>query len=222
MGAPESQPFNETITEAFPKAESAFRDAFNQPDPAPKLLELITTHPDTSAILDLVVVYMELVGESPTQFDKFAGALVKLQNAKGITVASGDGLGNLTQLEIADALYDKLLDIHTGNLVVARDRYVTPSNQYLIDSLLSAISIKYRLCDTHSDAILHCLRHTPKRNAQVYVLGACLQLLMSGSYLYGPTGTEVGTDDVLATLEKIRESRVVKHPKGQRLLEVCD
>jgi len=131
MGAPESQPFNETITEAFPKAESAFRDAFNQPDPAPKLLELITAHPDTSAILDLVVVYMEVVGESPTQFDKFAGALVKLQNAKGITVASGDGLGNLTQLEIADALYDKLLDIHTGNLVVARDRYVTPPTSIL-------------------------------------------------------------------------------------------
>lgn len=56
----------------------------------------------------------------------------------------------------------------------------------------------------------------------MYVLVACLQLLMSGSYLYGPTGTELGTDDVLATLEKIRESRVVKDPKGQRLLEVCD
>lgn len=90
------------MTEAFPNAESAFRDAFNLPDPAPKLLELITAHPDVEAIGDLV--YTELVGESPTQFDKFAAALVKLQRSKGITVAGLDRLGNRAQLEIAYAL----------------------------------------------------------------------------------------------------------------------
>ena len=52
------------MTEAFPNAESAFRDAFNQPDPAPKLLELITAHPDVEAVADLILVYTELVGES--------------------------------------------------------------------------------------------------------------------------------------------------------------
>ena len=35
-------------------------------------------------------------------------------------------------------------------------------------------------------------------------------------------GTEVGSDDVLATLEKVKESRVVKDPDGRRLLEVSD
>ena len=59
------------MTEAFPNAESAFRDAFNQPDPVPKLLELITAHPDVQAIADLILVYTKLVGEFPTQFDKF-------------------------------------------------------------------------------------------------------------------------------------------------------
>ncbi len=48
------------------------------------------------------------------------------------------------------------------------------------------------------------------------------QLLMSGSYLYGPTGTKVGIDDVLAALEKIKEKHIVKHPNGQRLLQICD
>ena len=210
------------MTEAFPNAERAFRDAFNHPDPVPKLLELVTAHPDYPAILDLVVVYMELVGESPTQFDKFAGALVKLQHSKGITVAGCDAFGNPEQFEIAHALYDHLLGIHSGSLVVATDPSVTPTNQYLIDSLLSAISIKYRLCNAHSPAVANGLDHKPKRYRQVYVLGTCLQLLMSGSYLYGPAGTEVGTDDVLATLEKIKRSRVVKDANGQRLLEVCD
>ena len=207
------------MTEAFPNAESAFRDAFNQPDPVPKLLELITAHPDVETITDLILVYAKLVGESPTQFDKFAAALVKLQHSKGITVAGVDRVGNRAQLEIAYAVSEQLHDIHASGLVGPSNTSVTPSNEYLIDSLLSAISIKYKLCDSHTAVDLHDL---PKRYRQVYILGACLQLLMSGSYLYGPTGTEVGSDDVLAALEKIKESRVVKDPDGRRLLEVSD
>ena len=208
--------FNCTMTKAFPNAESTFWDAFNQPNPAPKLLELLTAHLDVKALLNLIVIYMELIGKSPFQFDKFAGALIKLQNSKGITIASGDRLGNPAQLEITHALYKQLHDIHSAKLVIARDPSVTPSNQYLIDSLLSAISIKYRLCDTHSTTVAYGLHYKPKRPyPQVYVLGACLQLLMSGLYLYGPTGTEVGTDDVLATLEKAKNSCVVKDPNGR-------
>jgi len=171
---------------------------------------------------------MELVAESPTQFDKFAGALVKLQNSKRVTVAGGDRLGNPAQLEIYLALNHQLYEIHSSDLVVAKDPSVTPSNEYLVASLLYAVSMKYRLCDSsiYSAAIAHGLHCRDKKkyrdnvaSRQVRVLGACLQLLMSGSYFYGPTGTEVGTDDVLAALE---EARVVKHPNGQRLLEVCD
>jgi hypothetical protein len=201
------------MTEAFPNAESAFRDAFNQPDPAPKLLELITAHPDVEAIGDLILVYTELVGE----FDKFAAALVKLQHSKGITVAGLDRIGNQSQLEIGYALSEQLHDHHAGSLVRPSNPFVTPSNEYLINSLLSAISIKYKLCGSHTAVDLHDL---PKIYRQVYIVGACLQLLMSGSYLYGPTGTEVGSDDVLATLEKVKESRVVKDPDGRRVLEV--
>ena len=52
-------------------------------------------------------------------------------------------------------------------------------------------------------------------------LGACLQLLICGSYLYGSLGTEVGKVDILAALEKIKRARIVKHPNGLQLLEVC-
>jgi len=51
---------------------------------------------------------------------------------------------------------------------------------------------------------------------EVIVLGSCLQLLVAGSYLYGPGGTNVGKD---TALEAVKADRVVKTPNGQQLLE---
>jgi len=82
------------MTEAFPNAEYAFLDPFNHPDPVPKLLELIMAHPDVPTILDLVVlVYMELVGESLPSSTNLQEQLFELRNSKGITAAGGDKLG---------------------------------------------------------------------------------------------------------------------------------
>ena len=69
--------------------------------------------------------------------DLVVESLVKLQHSKGITV---NRLGNPAQLEIGHALCERLHDIHAGSLVGASDPSITPSNEYLIDSLL---------CHTH-------------------------------------------------------------------------
>jgi len=59
----------------------------------------------------------------------------------------------------------------------------------------------------------------PATLREVIVLGSCLQLLVAGSYLYGPVGTDVGKDDISAALEAVKADRVVKTPNGQQLLE---
>ena len=149
------------MTEAFPNAEYAFRDALNHPIPfpscsgssgrpnypRPRCTSLHGTH-----------------RRVPTQFDKFAGALVELRNSKGITVAGGDRLGNPAQLKIADALYDQLLGLHISTLVVAIDPSVThilsthsslpyPSSTGFVTPTLGAVA--------------HGLDHNPKRYRQV-------------------------------------------------------
>jgi hypothetical protein len=70
------------------------------------LLELIKARLET--ISDLVIVYMDLVAEFPTQINKYTRALDVLRNEKGLTVAGGDRLGNPAQQEIDHALLDVL------------------------------------------------------------------------------------------------------------------
>ena len=215
--------------ESFPNAEAAFRHAFNQLDPTSKLIELVRAHPQHLTILDLVSVYTELTAEHPTQVDKYARALVNLRNSNE-TIAACDEFGNPAQREIGAVLNRELAGLHSGDLVFAKDPLVTPSNDYLVASLLSAVSLKYGLCDSPGQvgAILQGLyfkdkqyRSNDRATYEVLVLGACLQLLVSGSYLYGPAGTDVGRVDVVKALEAIKGGGIVTNGNGVELLEVC-
>jgi hypothetical protein len=214
---------------SFPNAENAFRGAFNQPDPTPKLLELIRANPELQTITDLVLVYMELVAESPTQIYKFAESLASVRQST-ITVAGYDRLGNPAQQNIGHVFNDVFVGFHSTDLNDVKDKSVTPSNEFLIASLISAISMKYRFCDSPAQVggLTRGLQYDDESygddvsSREILVLGACLQLLVAGSYLYGPTGTDVGRVDVLGALERIKTADIVKGPNGQILLEVCD
>jgi len=218
------------MAESFLNAEDAFRDAFNQPNPTPKLLELIKEHPQLPTIIHLVSVYLQLVAECPIQIDKFARALVDLQATNDITIAAYDACGNPAQQNILPLLNRELAGFHSGDLGAAvEDTSITPSNDYFVASLLSATSMKYRLCDSPAQvgAVMHGLRVNDRRyrddglsSREVFVVGACLQLLVTGSYLYGPTGTDTTKVDVLTALQDIRAEGIVKSQNGQRLLEV--
>ena len=124
----------------------------------------------------------------------------------------------------------ELADLLSGNLANDIDTSVTPSNEYLIASLLSAASRKHCLGESTAQvgSVLRGLYYSDRKHGdadpatfQVLVLGACLQLLASGSYLYGPKGIHFGKIDVLSALEAAKKEGVVKHPNGQGLLEVC-
>lgn len=206
-----------------------FRDAFNQPDPTPHLLKLIEANPQLPTITLLVYVYMDLVAESPTQIYKYADALASVRKSK-ITVAGGDRLGNPAQENIRHAFNDVFVGFHSFDLDNVKDKSVTPSNEFLVASLISAVSMMYTFCDSPAQvgALLRGLHYDDENygddvsSREILVLGACLQLLVAGSYLYGPKGTDVGRVDVLGALERIKAADIVKDPNGQQLLQVCD
>jgi len=215
------------MDESFPIAEAAFRDAFTQPDPAPKLLELIKAHPSGAAIVDLVSVYFQLAAEDPTQLPRYAEALTIIQKTQEPTINAADQFGNPAERNIAPVLDMALAGFHGGDLAVVKDTSIVPSNDYLVGSLLSAVSLRYRLTDSPAQVggIRHGLHYRDdcyvdvRATRKVLVLGSCLQLLVAGSYLYGPGGTDVGKDDISAALEAVKADRVVKTPNGQQLLE---
>lgn len=211
------------MTESFPNAEASFRDAFTQLDPAPKLLELIKVHPTAAAITDLVSIYFELAAEDPTQLSRYAEALAIIQATETTILDAADPFGNLGERKISLILYTILAEFHSGDLFV-QDASIIPSNDYLVASLFSAVSLKYRLTDSPAQvgSIRHGLHYKGGYDTrEVLVLGSCLQLLVAGSYLYGPGGTDIGKDNISAALEAVKADRVVKTPNGQRLLVVC-
>jgi len=214
-----------TDSESFPDAENAFRDAFNQPEPVPALLEIIRAHPQRATITELICAYMALTAEHPTEVHRFARVLAKLKKSKEPTVYTFDDFGKSVKRTIDLVLNRELADIHGGDLIEAKSSLVTASNDYFITSLLSAISLKYRLCDSPGQVgpIVRGLH--PKdnnrrgHNQEIPVIAACLQLLVAGSYLYGPQGTDVGKEDVPKALELIAQQGVVQNLNGKRLLE---
>ncbi|KAM6496997.1 hypothetical protein JOM56_007470 [Amanita muscaria] len=102
------------------------------------------------------------------------------------------------------------------------------SSESLLTSSVAISSTKYRLCESPAQigSVLCGLYYNDRKYGyadratfEVRVLGACLQLLTSGSYLYGPEGIYAGKIDVLAALETIKKEDVVKNSNGQELLE---
>jgi hypothetical protein len=222
MILPLTSTMDDIIHESFPDAEYAFRYAFSISNPTPKLLQLIRAHPNVRTITILVIIYIELVEMDPTQLDKLTGALVDLKNSNE-TVAGYDRVGNPIQIQIADSLRVELHDLLRSELAGPEDGAVTPCNEYLIASLLSAMATKFGLSDSPAFpyAVVCGLDYQSESDVEtreVLVLGTCLQLSISGSYLCGPNG--IDSDFVLSGLRAIRNAHIMNHPRGRRLLEV--
>jgi len=165
----------------------------------------------------------DLAQQAPSLVDKLADTLVKLKETQ-ITVRSGGRLGDTTR--IARAL-DWELDEYLGSdLAAVKDASISPSNEHLTISLLSATTMKYSLCnpDVFIDAINRGLHYEQfgydVAKHEVLVLGACLQLSISGSHFRHQR--DFDAPQILDVLEKIKNVSVVKHPQGQRLPEVCN
>jgi len=87
--------------------------------------------------------------------------------------------------------------------------------------------VKHHLCNSSAfyNAVSRGLNYQAETGIdptthEVLVLGACLLLSISGSYLYGSKHTD--GSHVLGALKKIKEAGLLEHPDGQLLLEVCD
>jgi hypothetical protein len=216
------------MTEAFPDSFNAIRDALNLLDPTQQLLEIIRDHPESLTIRDIVIIYFELIEQSPSQFNKLTCTLVNLKNSSEITVTTWDRFEKFVPISIALALDLELHELLGSELAGLNVGPIIPSNEHLIASLLSAVAVKHSLClsSAFSGAVHRGLYYdsAPYRYDvaahQGLVLGACLQLSMNGSYFCGPNGFDAG--QVLSALERIKNVGVVKHPDGQRLLEVRD
>jgi hypothetical protein len=205
--------------EAFPNSDHLFQQAFASTDPVPLLLQQLIEHPVHPAVLDLVVSYTEAVEENPSRGQSLASALARLAKADDAPTFETDTLSSLINRELADQHFKVLY----GNSEV---KEYGPKNTYLLDSLLSGLSLKYELTSTSDQyAAIDDGLDAPhgSEKSEVLVVGACIQLLLHGSEVVtkaaGSYKKQAGK--VAKKLKRQKMAGTVKDPHAIHVLEVC-
>jgi hypothetical protein len=201
--------------EASPSVEHLLQQAFAKADPAPSLLQVVKEHPTYEYIeFPLVKYYVEAVEESPSRGQALASALASLETL------SSDINGELDREVHFKADFDDEVNDYG------------PKNKYLFHSLLSGLSLKHQL--TRNSAMYaaiekgldpHGSDHPlfNSQDAEVLVVGACIQLLLHGSVIpteaVGPRYRK-SADMVAKNLKDQRGAGTVKDPHAIQVLEV--
>lgn len=102
-----------------------------------------------------------------------------------------------------------------------------PKNTYLLDSLLSGLSLKHRLTSTSDQyaAIDSGLDALPgSKQSEVLVAGTCIQLLLHGSEVVTEAAGSYrkSAEAVASRLKAQKSAGTVKDPHVIQVLEVCN
>jgi hypothetical protein len=208
--------------EAFPNADHLFQQAFAAVDPVPHLLQLLKQYPTYLAVRDLVISYTEAVEEDPSRGQSLASTLARLRDSSDAPTFGTKTLSSY----IKSVLADQHFKVIYGDSEV---KEYGPKNTYLLDSLLSGLSLKHGLtASATSDqyAAIDDGLDAPHSldKSEVLVVGACIQLLLHGSVIVTKfAGSYRKKAKVVAKKLKAQEvAGTVKDPCAIEVLEVCD
>ncbi|KAF4614850.1 hypothetical protein D9613_002973 [Agrocybe pediades] len=206
--------------ESVPNAEQVFKQAFAAADPAPHLLKLLKEYPTYATVKDLIVSYTEAVEEDPSRAQAHAAAISKVATSAEAPTIGSETLWSLVNSELADQHFK----------VAYGDDEITqfaPNNTYLLDSLLSGLSLKYGLTSTGDmyAAIGNGL-DAPEdgtTRSQVLLAGACIQILLAGSKLAaeGAGSYRTSPEAVAGKLKAQKTANTMKDPHAARVLELA-
>ena len=186
--------------EAFPDGDHIFQQAFAAEDPAPLLLDILKEHPTYfTLLLDLFFHFVEAMHNDPYRGQILASALAKITHSPDAPSFGQDTLHDLLYRELADSLFNDDYDSDIAKVY-------GPKNPFLLDSLISGFSFKYKLTESLDmygflNEGLKAPRSSKDLKVEVSlaVVGTCIQLLLSGSRIRRELGN-------LAKILKVHEA----------------
>jgi len=204
--------------EAFPNSEQLFHRAFALSSPVPELLALIEAHPTHATVRDLLIYYIDAVEDDPSRANELTSALTALRDFPEAPILHGFSLAELFSRILAD-LHSQGLDFNNES------KTFSPTNPYLIASLLSGLSLKYQLtscADQYGSITDGLYADGNSSSTEVLVIGACIQLLTYGSGILPRATLHIqSANEVEARLKAQKSMNTVINPNALRLLEVC-
>lgn len=158
--------------------------------------------------------------ENPSRACALASALVALRDSPDAPVIQGGS-------SLAEEFHVGLADLHSRGLTFDDDNTkFNPTNTYLTNCLLSGLSFKHDL--TSSPDQRQAIRDGLDLNAggnssisELLVIGACIQLLTSGSEIVAAQPFNYSTNEIATKLRFQQSAGTVKDSNARRLLEVC-
>jgi len=170
-------------------------------------LSLIKAHPTEAAVRDLLIAYILEAEENPSRAYALAPVLVALRDSPD--APNIEDLERVDDYSLAVAFRVKLADLHSRYLIFDDDNEtVSPTNTYLTNCLLSALSLKHDIVQGNSWI------------CELYVVGACIQLLTIVSKIV-QDGMFYSGNEVATKLRLQRSAGIVKEPNARKLLDVC-
>ena len=141
---------------------------------------ILKEHPTYFTLRDLVIYYVEAVHNDPYRGQILTSAIAKIANSPDAPSFGRDTLHALLSRELARTLFKEFYD---DDEIV---KIYGPKNTFLLDSLLSGFSFKYKLTSSpEMHFFLNKGFKTPHSSndseLELSVVGSSVQLLLSGS-----------------------------------------
>jgi hypothetical protein len=210
--------------ESFPDAKQVLCETYRLSDPTPALLTIINAYPTEAVVKDLLFYYMDAAEDNPSRAYALTSVLVALRDSPEAPLIQG---GSLIQdgSSLAMAFHVTLADLYSRSFYVDDDDSAFgPTNIYLIDCLLSGLSLKHNLSSSHHQYFevrdaLDC--HGNSSIDELWVIGACIQLLTIGSKIVSEQMFNYSANEVATKLRFYQSAGTVKGLNARKLLEVC-
>lgn len=211
--------------------EQQIRDALSLPEPvisASSLVNVIKQQPTAETVAWLAELYESLATEKPSRAEALAESLVLLRDSPDIpTIAKNETHIKNPVLNLF--LYEVLSAAVSGprsDLVA-----IAPTNEsFLVGSVISTTATKHGLCTSAAriGAIARGIHfpgseyqlHSKPKTWETSSLGACLQLLISGSVFCNDGQLGRNREQLLPSIKSLLAGETIKDANGKKLLQV--
>jgi hypothetical protein len=218
----QTPPVSLRAKESFPNAEKVLCEAYSLFDPTPALLNLINACPTEAAVKDLLFYYMDAAEDDPSRAYALTSVLVALRDSPEAPLIQ-DGSLIQDRFSLATAFHVGLSDLYSWCFHLDDDS-ICPTNTYLVTCLLSGLTLKHNLSSSHHQYYevrygIDC--HGDPSLCELWVIGACIQLLTIGSKIVSEKIFNYSASEVATKLRSQQSASTVKEFNARKLLEVC-
>jgi len=191
---------------------------------------LIIANPHLGTIDQFTAAFEQLCTQYPHKIDTFAATLSKTSHSDKFSEFKIPGSYGAVDEALDRVFRREIFELMTRLLYEPAETSIIPTNKHIIVSLISGAALHTNLCNSHPQLAeiaqgLHFPRSEyrkifSEKEDEVKALGACIQLLVTGTMLYESDKSEghFKKQDIKERLAEVK--RLVKHPAAAKVVEV--